>query len=178
MIRLKVASSERAQTKRRCGPIGWLSGTSGAGSAKAPTTSPTPSSASASRRAVASGWRTASTARSASFTGAAAASAAPRATSSGVLGSGRGTQSSSTGAGSGTGSRSKSTVPMSTPEMPSTIAWWVLVRSAKRSRSRPCTSHSSQSGLERSSCCEKTRPASRFSCSSPPGSGSAVWRMW
>ena len=46
---------------------------------------------------------------------------------------------------------------MSTPETPSTIAWWVLVRIAKRSRSRPCTSHSSQSGLERSSCCEKTR---------------------
>ena len=45
LIRLKVASSERAQTKRRCGPISWLSGTSGAGSAKAPTTSPTPSSA-------------------------------------------------------------------------------------------------------------------------------------
>ena len=67
---------------------------------------------------------------------------------------------------------------MSTPEMPSTIAWWVLVRIAKRSRSSPCASHSSQSGLERSSCWEKTRPASRFSCASPPGSGSAVWRMW
>ena len=53
---------------------------------------------------------------------------------------------------------------MSTPEMPSTIAWWVLVRIAKRSRSSPCASHSSQSGLERSSCWEKTRPASRFSC--------------
>ena len=67
---------------------------------------------------------------------------------------------------------------MSTPETPSTIAWWVLVRIAKRSRSRPCASHSSQSGFERSSCWEKTRPASRFSCASPPGSGSAVWRMW
>ena len=64
------------------------------------------------------------------------------------------------------------------PEMPSTIAWWVLVRIAKRSRSSPWTSHISQSGLERSSCWEKTRPARRISCSSPPGSGSAVWRMW
>ncbi len=88
LIRLKVASSERAQVKRRCGPIGWFSGTSGAGSAKAPTTSPTPSSASPTRRAAVSGWRTASTARSTSFTGAAAASTAPRATSSAVLGCG------------------------------------------------------------------------------------------
>jgi hypothetical protein len=130
------------------------------------------------RRAACSGWRTASTARSTSFTGAAAASAAPRATRSIVLGSGSGTQPSSLAAGSGIGSRSKSTVPMSTPEMPSTIAWWVLVSSAKRSRSRFCTSQSSQSGFERSSCCEKTRAASRFSCCSPPGAGSAVWRMW
>ena len=101
LIRLKVASSERAQVKRRCGPIGWFSGTSGAGSAKAPTTSPTPSSASPIRRAAVSGWRTASTARSTSFTGAAAASAAPRATRSAVLGSGCGTQPSSLGGGLG-----------------------------------------------------------------------------
>ena len=67
---------------------------------------------------------------------------------------------------------------MSTPEIPSTIAWWDLVRIAKRSSSSSCTSHISQSGLERSSCWEKTRPASRRSCASPPGAGSAVWRMW
>ena len=67
---------------------------------------------------------------------------------------------------------------MSTPETPSTIAWWVLLISAKRLRSSPWTSQSSQSGFERSSCCEKTRPASRRSWSSLPGAGSAVWRTW
>ena len=40
------------------------------------------------------------------------------------------------------------------------------------------TSHISHSGLERSSCCENTRPASVRSSSSPPGAGSAVWRTW
>ena len=158
LIRLKVASSERAQTKRRCGPIGWFSGTSGAGSAKRadelaeplerldrPCGRSSPGCGSPrppARRAAAASRRVASP---------------PCATRSEVLGSGRGTQSSASSTGCGTGSRSKSTVPMSTPEMPSTIAWWVLVRIAKRSRSRPCTSHSSQSGFERSSCCEKTR---------------------
>ncbi len=67
---------------------------------------------------------------------------------------------------------------MSTPETPSTIEWCVLLISAKRLRSSPWTSHSSQSGFERSSCWEKTRPASRCSCPSSPGSGSAVWRTW
>ncbi len=67
---------------------------------------------------------------------------------------------------------------MSTPETPSTRAWWVLVMIAKRLRSRPWTSHSSQSGFERSSGCEKTRPAMFRSCSSEPGAGSAEWRTW
>ncbi len=178
LIRLKVASSERDQAKRRCGPISRFSGTSGAGSANAPATSPTPSSASTARFAALSGWRTAPSARSASFSGAAASSVAPRVSSSVVLGAACGCQPSSAGAGSGIGSRSKSTVPMSTPAIPSTAAWCVLVSSAKRSRSSPCTSHISHSGLERSSCWEKTRAVSSFSCSSPPGSGSAVWRMW
>ena len=140
--------------------------------------SETASSPSTALRAALSGLRTASIAFSAILIGTPIASPTPRPTSSAVEGDFCGTQSSSTAAISGTGSRSKSTVPMSTPETPSTIAWWVLVRIAKRSRSNPCTSQSSQRGLERSSCCEKTRPASRFSCASPPGSGSAVWRMW
>ena len=122
-----------------------------------------PLEASAIRRAVVSGLRTASIARSASLTGAAATSVAAR------VDQGRGARLrprrpvvDAARPASGTGSRSKRTVPMSTPETPSTIAWWVLVRIAKRSRSRPCTSHSSQSGFERSSCCEKTRAASRL----------------
>ena len=60
---------------------------------------------------------------------------------------------------SGTGLTSKRTVAMSTPETPSTRAWWVFVIRAKRLRSRPSTSHSSQSGFDRSSACEKRRPA-------------------
>ena len=47
---------------------------------------------------------------------------------------------------------------MSTPATPSTRAWCVLLTSAKRLRSRPCTSQSSQSGFERSSACENTPP--------------------
>ena len=58
---------------------------------------------------------------------------------------------------------------MSTPETPSTSAWWLLPTIAKRSPSRPSTSHSSQSGLERSSCWEKIREARLRSCSSEPG---------
>ena len=48
---------------------------------------------------------------------------------------------------------------MSTPETPSTSAWWLLPMIAKRSSVRPSTSHSSQSGLLRSSCWEKIRAA-------------------
>ena len=47
----------------------------------------------------------------------------------------------------------------STPAMPSISAWWVLEISAKRLLSRPSTTHSSHSGLERSSCWEKIRAA-------------------
>jgi len=99
--------------------------------------------------------------------------------SSARVGSGRGTHPCAGGA-TGTDSRaaSNSTVAMSTPEMPSTSAWWVFESSAKRSPCKPSTSHSSQSGLERSSDWEKTRPARRLSCTSPPGLGRAVWRTW
>ena len=67
---------------------------------------------------------------------------------------------------------------MSTPDTPSTSAWWVFETSAKRSPSSPCTSQISHSGLERSSRWEKIRPARPRSCSSEPGAGSAVWRTW
>ncbi len=67
---------------------------------------------------------------------------------------------------------------MSTPETPSTSAWWVLVTNAKRLRVRPWTIHSSQSGFVRSSCWLNTRAAMLRSCSSEPGDGSAEWRTW
>ena len=85
---------------------------------------------------------------------------------------------SSWGTGTGTGARSNRTVIRSTPAMPSTSAWWFLEMSAKRPPSRPCTSHVSHSGLERSSACEYMRATSARSCSSEPGPGSAVWRTW
>ncbi len=62
--------------------------------------------------------------------------------------------------------------------MPSIIAWWDFDSSAKPPSARPSTSHSSHSGLERSSCWEKTREDRFESCSSLPGLGSAVWRTW
>ncbi len=67
---------------------------------------------------------------------------------------------------------------MSTPATPSTSAWWVFEISAKRRLRSPSTSHSSQSGLVRSSCWEKTRAAIRRSTVSSPGEGSAEWRTW
>ena len=51
---------------------------------------------------------------------------------------------------------------MSTPETPSTSAWWVLESSAKRPSASPSTSHSSHNARERSSGWEKTRPARRL----------------
>ena len=47
---------------------------------------------------------------------------------------------------------------MSTPATPSTSAWWVLLISAKRFFSSPWTSHSSQSGFERSSAWREEPP--------------------
>ena len=86
------------------------------------------------------------------------------------VGSGRGAHlGGSAGGSSGSFSVSKSTVVMSTPEMPSTSAWWLLPMIAKRSPSSPSTSHISQSGLLRSSCWEKIRAPRLRSCSSEPG---------
>jgi hypothetical protein len=84
------------------------------------------------------------------------------------------------GAGVATGSRAVSnrTVVMSTPEIPSTSAWWVFATSAKRFPAIACTSQISHSGFERSRRCEKSRPASCLSAVSSAGFGSAVWRMW
>ncbi len=68
------------------------------------------------------------------------------------VGTGRGIQSWSGGAtGTGSAEASNRTVAMSTPETPSTSAWWVLESSAKPPSARPSTSHSSHSGRSRSS---------------------------
>ena len=74
----------------------------------------------------------------------------------------------------GSGEVSNRTVVMSTPEIPSTSAWWVLAISANRLPAMRCTSQISHSGLERSRRWENSRPASCFSAASSAGRGSAV----
>ena len=125
-----------------------------------------------------SGCRAAPRAPRAASNGVDARSATAVASSTAGLGSGRGYQAGAGSGSGGSGSRSNSTVEMSTPETPSTSAWWVLEISAKLSSPTRSTSHSSHSGLERSSPWAKIRPARLRSCSSPAGSGSAVWRTW
>jgi hypothetical protein len=66
------------------------------------------------------------------------------------------------------------TVAMSTPETPSTRAWWVLQTSANASSPTRSTIQISHSGFERSSCWERTRPASALSSASDAGAGRAV----
>ena len=97
---------------------------------------------------------------------------APRATSSAVDGSGCGTQSSSGSIGSGTGLRSKRTVPMSTPETPSTSAWWVLVSGSRSGRARgPGPATAPRAASSGRAAARRRGPASCLSCSSPPGVG-------
>ncbi len=171
--------SVRTQVKRRCGPMRTLKGLGGAGLIPAQAIAPTPTRPRASRPASWRGPRTAARAPRTISRGTTARSSSASASSWASVGSGRGIQSCSGGA-TGAGSRavSNNTVSRSTPEMPSTRAWWVLVRIAKRLSERPSANHSSHSGFERSSDWEKIRPASRLSSSSPPGRGSAVWRTW
>ena len=179
LTRLKSARSCRTQTSRRCGPISTLSGVGGAGFSAAQTTSPMPSSASRVSCSASLGCAAAPSARAPASNGRLSRPRTPRAASSTRLGVGRGAHGASgCPISDGTGERSKSTVARSTPATPSTSAWWVLVMSAKRSPSRPWTSHSSHSGLERSSAWEWIRAASARSCASDPGAGSAVSRTW
>ena len=94
------------------------------------------------------------------------------------LGAFLGCQDGGFGGGALSGFRSISTVARSTPEIPSSMQWCVLLTMAKRDSPRPSTSHISQSGLSRSSACENRRPTSFFNSASPPGAGRAVWRTW
>ncbi len=145
---------------------------------KPQATSPSASTVSLTFLAVPTGRVAARAARRASLNGLSATPRSPWAASSAEDGWGLGTQLDCPFDCSGTGFRSNSTVAMSMPETPSTSAWWVLVMIATRFPSRPCTSHISHSGLERSSACEKRRPVMFLSCSSEPGEGRAEWRTW
>ncbi len=146
----------------------------------AQTISPTPSAASRSFPSEVAGRVAADAARVTIPAAVPTIPRTPAATSSAEDGSRWGCHGSSSadGCSGGVGSRSNRTVARSTPEMPSTSEWWVFEISAKRSPSSPSTSQFSHSGLSRSSGWEAIRAASRNSCSSLPGAGSAVWRTW
>ena len=156
-----------------------LYGVSGAGAAPAQASAPSPTSESRMLPRIARGPRNSARTPRAISRGTVARSISASARSCDREGMGRGSQRLPAAGGvSGCGFVSKRIVKMSTPEMPSTSAWCVFDRIAKRPPSMPSTSHISHSGLSRSSCCENTRPASARSCSSEPGAGSAVARMW
>ena len=120
---LKSLSSQRTVANRRCGPIGTLSGVSGAGFSPAHATSATPSIASRAACSEDVGRVATPTARPATSNGSFTSPRIPRAASDAALGSGCGTHGSpSCGSAGGIGSRSNSTVARSTPAMPSTSA--------------------------------------------------------
>jgi hypothetical protein len=81
-------------------------------------------------------------------------------------------------AAGGSGVASSSRLVTSTPLMPSTRQWWVLVTSAQRPPARPCTRASSHSGRERSSRCAQKSPSQSWSSRSPPGAGSIARCTW
>ena len=66
-----------------------------------------------------------------------------------------------------------STFIRSTPETPSIMQWWTFEISAKRSSSRPSTTHISQSGRERSRRCAMMRAASCAELRGVAGPGQA-----
>ena len=177
---LKSPSSDTTPAKRRCGPIATFSGVGGAGFRPAQTISPTPSAATRASASARSGARSAASAFAVTASDAFAIPAAPALSSDDGVRVGLGDprvevarRSASARARGRTGpSRgrrrrcrrsSRGGSSSAAPKLPS---------------SRPSMSHISHSGLERSSCCEKTRATRFMSCSWLPGAGSAVWRTW
>ena len=179
LIALKSARLALTTRKWRWGPIGTLSGLSGAGLAPAQANSASPWTPSLIPSKAYCGLVTVETTLRVLFTRALVALSMLEATI--VLAPG---ERAGSHASSGclisvpSGLRSKRTVARSTPDTPSISAWWVLERSAQRPSSSPSTIHSSHSGRSRSSCWEKTRETSRSSWRWSPGLGSAVWRTW
>ncbi len=78
----------------------------------------------------------------------------------------------------GSGVTSKITWPMSTAAMPSTIAWWLLLRIAKRPPSRPSIRYISHNGRFWSSGRLMMRATRSRNCASVPGRGKAERRTW
>ena len=65
-----------------------------------------------------------------------------------------------------------------TPLMPSIKEWCILMNSANRCPSSPSMMVHSHGGRDRSNGVLCRRPTSSPSSRSPPGQGSAAWRMW
>jgi hypothetical protein len=118
---LRSLSGTRAQVIRRCGPIGPLSGVSGAAFTLPQATSPSPAAAARAPSSVRTGLEAASSARRARLRGVVASSPTPLATTPASLGSGSGLQSRSGGGNLvPSGARSYITVVRSAPDTPST----------------------------------------------------------
>ena len=173
LMALTWSRSTRTTSKRRWGPTGTFSGVLGAGEATETANRPAlamvvptrrgPRRAARTERTISAGWVARST----------------RESTSSCEDEGGGAGSHSVGStGGGWGSRSRMTVATSTPEMPSTRAWWVFWMIATRSPSRPSTNHSSHRGRRRSRGVACRRPIRVLSCSSLPGLGRAVRRTW
>ena len=176
-ICLTSDSRARAQSQRRCGPIGPLSELAGLG-LRSDRRFTAPRVASTAFRATRRGPRAAdSTVRTASY-GLAARRASECVTSSAAFGSGVGLPGPRAPPAAGSRSLLMITLIRSVAETPSTMQWCVFEISAQRPSSRPSTTHISHSGFARSSCWDITRPTRLRSSSSPPGAGRAVRRTW
>ena len=135
---LNSCRSPRTQVKRRWGPIRTLNGLGGAGLQPGPGDRAHPAHRTPTRPATCRGPRSVARTPRTISAGTVARSSSASASSWAPVGSGRGTHSWSGGAtGIGSGEVSNRTVTMSTPETPSTSAWWVLDSIAKRSSAEP-----------------------------------------
>ena len=165
---LRSASGTRIQLTRRCGPIGPLSGVSGAWLMRAPGDL---ADAGDCLARLVDRLRRAAEARPSragrGSNGVSARSVTPLATTLGVAGlRSRGPAALRRLDLLAVALRGR-TEPCvrSAPDTPSTSAWWVLLTITNLSRSKPSTSHSSHSGLDRSRRWEKT--------GGPPGAAAA-----
>ena len=176
LIALTRARETRTSSQRRWADTAAFHGISGARWAAGASGS-TDLTNSAERSTARWGVRSTARADRTSSAGSLSRSTTLSISSSSDVGAGSGCQrGGSTGVGSGV--RSNRTVATSSPETPSTMQWWVLEMIATRSPSTPSTNQSSQSGRRRSSGWDWSRPISVLSCSSLPGVGRAVRRMW
>ena len=163
--------------KRRCSPIGTLSGLATDGRATASAADTMPAALTPNLAAVFDTSVTVSRTASTAAAGRVVSSVNACDSSSTSVGSRRGRQlSPGTVAVSSVGS--SITCAMSTAERPSTSAWWLLLTMAKFPSARPSTRYISHSGRLRSSGRLISRATSSFSCSREPGFGSADRRTW